>query len=41
MTGKSKAEYVKEIRWRYARAGRPYKKILLDQLCDMWGCMSG
>ena len=37
MTRESKAEYVAEIGWRYAQAGRPYKKILLDQLCEVCG----
>jgi len=37
MTGKSKEEYLQEIRWRYAGAGRRYKKILLDQCCELCG----
>lgn len=37
MTGKSKNEYLQEIRWRYAGAGRKYKKVLLDQCCELCG----
>lgn len=35
MTKKSKAEYIEEIRWRYAGAGRQYKQRLLDQCCEI------
>ena len=37
MTGRSKKEYIEELRWRYKGAGRKYKKLLLDQCCEICG----
>lgn len=37
MTRKARKEYLQEIRWRYAGAGRKYKKVLLDQCCELCG----
>ena len=37
MTRQSKAEYIEKMRRRYAKAGREYKRRLIDECCEMCG----
>ena len=37
MVNQSKKEYIEVMRRRYAGAGRPYKKRLLDEVCEVCG----
>jgi len=37
MVSQSKKEYIEVMRRRYAGAGRPYKKKLLDEVCEVCG----
>lgn len=37
MGNETKQEYLEKARRRYRRAGRKYKKIILDEFCATWG----
>lgn len=38
MSNDTKQEYVAATAGRYHRAGRKYKKLILDEFCSVWGC---
>ena len=38
MSNETKTEYVAATAGRYHRAGRKYKKLILDEFCRTWGC---
>jgi len=37
MSNETKDEYLAAITDRYRKAGRKYKKLILDEFCRVWG----